>query len=111
MCNTKTFTLQSGWNELKYEVEQQKLCDLLSDGWSIVSTGSLPDRIIYVLVRDGRLQEAIDNLMDDFIPERSEIPLNTLVVNGTLKSGVSITKNGRYSLKGKGFIKEIDAYE
>lgn len=29
---------------------------------------------------------------------------------GTLKPGVQVTKNGKYYLKGKGFIKKVDAF-
>jgi len=90
-----THTLFHEGNELKHQVEQQALISLLKEEYEILSSNSLPDRIIYVLSR------TFFETDEESTPKRGK----------SLKEGVSITRNGKYYMKGKGFIKERDAYE
>ena len=97
----KTHTLHHGVNELKHEEEQNRLVELLDTGWHIVSTGSLPDRIVYVL--------HIEKVITDSFEIKENVPVNSYE-SKVFRMGVSLTKNGKFYEKGKGFIKKEDAY-
>ena len=107
----KTHTLHHGVNELKHEEEQSQLVELLNEGYEIISTGSLPDRIVYILGSSIRIPNNEKRVMHNVCFDKEGHIVKTPHDGGTLKEGVIIAKNGRYVLKGKGFIKKEDAYD
>lgn len=103
MYKYTTYQLFHEGNELKHNLEQDKLIEWLDNGYEIVSTASLPDRIVYVL----RIQGTVEKKMLQELVITEEVK----AVGSVLKEGVKITKNGKYYIPGKGFLKKGQAYE